>query len=320
MVARARPARPRDHRARRSHHRRAAGRDRVGRGARTRTRGSRARPSRVRNARSSPSFARPTSSSANHERSRTRSSSTSTATSRSRSSRRASGTSATAVATKTCATSCWPAAPSSTGCPPYMQGRYESWVRGLNGDWLVSRQRFFGVPIPLWYALDGDGEPVWDRPIVPSEDTLPVDPSSRRAARLQRRAAGQAARFRGRSRRDGHLGHLFAHAPDRVPVGGRRRPVPPHLPDGPASAGPRHHPHVALLDRGARAPRTPQPAVDQRRVVGVDPRPRSQEDVEVQGQRRHAHAPARAVRLRRGALLVARRAARAPTPRSTKGR
>ena len=62
--------------------------------------------------------------------------------------------------------------------PPFMRSRYANWVAGLNGDWLISRQRFFGVPIPLWYALDGDGEPVWDRPIVPSEDTLPVDPSS----------------------------------------------------------------------------------------------------------------------------------------------
>src|SRR5581483_7196214 len=62
--------------------------------------------------------------------------------------------------------------------PSYMRARYESWVEGLNGDWLVSRQRFFGVPFPVWYALDDDGEPDYDHPLVPSEDALPVDPSS----------------------------------------------------------------------------------------------------------------------------------------------
>jgi valyl-tRNA synthetase len=62
--------------------------------------------------------------------------------------------------------------------PPYMRARYENWVEGLAGDWLISRQRFFGVPIPVWYRLNGDGEPRYDAPIVPAEDALPIDPSS----------------------------------------------------------------------------------------------------------------------------------------------
>jgi valyl-tRNA synthetase len=62
--------------------------------------------------------------------------------------------------------------------PDHMRHRYEHWVQGLNGDWLISRQRFFGVPIPLWYPLDRYGEPEYEHPIVPADDTLPIDPSA----------------------------------------------------------------------------------------------------------------------------------------------
>ncbi len=62
--------------------------------------------------------------------------------------------------------------------PEYMKVRYENWVEGLNGDWLISRQRFFGVPLPLWYKLDADGNPDYGQIIVPDENQLPIDPQS----------------------------------------------------------------------------------------------------------------------------------------------
>lgn len=62
--------------------------------------------------------------------------------------------------------------------PDFMRVRYENWVNGLSGDWLISRQRFFGVPIPVWYPLDDEGNPRDGEVLTPSLDQLPVDPST----------------------------------------------------------------------------------------------------------------------------------------------
>ncbi|MGM7665509.1 valine--tRNA ligase [Microbacterium sp. A93] len=61
--------------------------------------------------------------------------------------------------------------------PDFMRVRYENWVGGLTGDWLVSRQRFFGVPLPVWYGLDENGDRDFDRVILADAASLPIDPT-----------------------------------------------------------------------------------------------------------------------------------------------
>jgi valyl-tRNA synthetase len=54
--------------------------------------------------------------------------------------------------------------------PKHMKNRYDNWVKGLQWDWCISRQIYFGIPFPVWYCED------CDEVILAKEEDLPVDP------------------------------------------------------------------------------------------------------------------------------------------------
>lgn len=60
--------------------------------------------------------------------------------------------------------------------PEHMLARYQAWVENLNWDWCISRQRYYGVPFPVWYCARCGAT------ILADEDQLPVDPSETQPA------------------------------------------------------------------------------------------------------------------------------------------
>jgi valyl-tRNA synthetase len=81
--------------------------------------------------------------------------------------------------------------------PAFMRSRYENWVEGLNQDWCVSRQRYFGVPFPVWYPLNEQARPDYSRPILPDPTQLPVDPLAQPAPGFDEAARGKPNGFIG---------------------------------------------------------------------------------------------------------------------------
>ena len=162
--------------------------------------------------------------------------------------------------------------------PDHMRHRYTNWVNGLNGDWLISRQRYFGVPFPVWYPVDAEGEPDHSRPIFAAEDTLPVDPSSDVPPGFDEAQRGQPGGFVG----DPDVMDTWATSsltPQIVVwLGQRPAAVAADLSDGLRPAGPRDHPHLGIRTGGACALRRTAGALEDRRGLGLRGRPGPQED------------------------------------------
>ena len=207
-----------------------------------------------------------------------------------------------------------------TWVPAYMQQRFENWINGLNGDWLISRQRFFGVPFPVWYAVDAAGETDYATPLFAPDDALPVDPSSQTPPGYAEDQRGQAGGFVA----DPDVMDTWATS-SLTPqiVGGWTRDEDLFarvFPMDLRPQAPRHHPDLAVLHRRALAPRARRRAVEPRGHLRLRRRPGPQEDEQVQGQRDRARPTSWSSTAPTPCAGGRPRPARARTARSTRPR
>ena len=109
----------------------------------------------------------------------------------------------------------------------------------------ISRQRYFGVPFPVWYPLDERGQPRYDQPILPDLSQLPVDPLAQPAPGFDEAARGQLNGFIGdpdvmdtwaTSSLTPQIASHWADDPERHAT----------VPNGYPSTEPRDHPHLGV--------------------------------------------------------------------------
>ena len=194
--------------------------------------------------------------------------------------------------------------------PPFMGKRFADWTENLSYDWCVSRQRYFGVPIPVWYPLDAEGRPEHERPLVAERDQLPVDPTKDAPQGYREAQRGKPGGFVA----DTDIFDTWFTSSMTPQIGSHWGTDPKrHAALFPADMRPQAHDiirtwafYTIAKAHAARGPGALVPRGD----LGVHPRPRAQEDVEEQGQRGDADPADRAVRRRRHPLLGRQRAAR----------